>query len=158
MAEVLILLEDETWLPLVEDGLQMLRDCKVSFSLRISSAWATGDHWDALIDSHNGEGGRAILCIGEYAIQTASLVTSRSLLPILAVRVEGDVILQGQPMAYPIAQWRPGKAGVVDAAMFLVQMIGAFDEERRQLLQQFRSRCMARVMESHHNCRVEFNA
>jgi 5-(carboxyamino)imidazole ribonucleotide mutase len=154
--KVLILLaspEDES---LTAEGQKLLRDFRLSYQLRVSSAQLSPDFVREIVTGFHRDGGQVIICVAAPQDQLASLASSSSSLPVLNVLVSSHP-LSLMSGAAPVATMGQGAEGFTKAALFALQMLALQDAELSQNVQRHRHSLAARIIAADHKHRVIFD-
>jgi len=92
-ARVLILLGSESDLPLVEDGLTLLREMEVPFKVDISSAHRHPDKTASYARGARGEGFEVIIAAAGLAAHLPGVIASHTTLPVIGIPLNGGSLL-----------------------------------------------------------------
>lgn len=149
MGRVLILLGSQSDLVITEKGLEVLKDFKIPYEMRIASAHRSPVFVEDLVKNFEQKGGKVIICVAGMSAHLAGAVAARTHLPVLAVPLANaataglDALLSvsQMPAGIPVATMTLGKAGFINSALFAIQMMaihdaGLAEEFRRYRLQQ----------------------
>ena len=92
-AKVLILLGSDSDLPLVEDGLKLLRELEVQFKVDISSAHRHPDKTASYARGARDEGFEVIIAAAGLAAHLPGVIASHTTLPVIGIPLNGGSLL-----------------------------------------------------------------
>ena len=92
-AKVLILLGSDSDLPLVEDGLELLREMEVPFKVDISSAHRHPDKTASCARGARDEGFEVIIAAAGLAAHLPGVIASHTTLPVIGIPLKGGGLL-----------------------------------------------------------------
>ena len=92
-AKVLILLGSDSDLPLVEDGLQLLKEMEVQFKVDISSAHRHPDKTASCARGARDEGFEVIIAAAGLAAHLPGIIASHTTLPVIGIPLNGGSLL-----------------------------------------------------------------
>jgi 5-(carboxyamino)imidazole ribonucleotide mutase len=92
-AKVLILLGSDSDLPLVEDGLKLLREMEVQFKVDISSAHRHPDKTASYARGARDEGFEVIIAAAGLAAHLPGVIASHTTLPVIGIPLNGGSLL-----------------------------------------------------------------
>lgn len=158
MQKILVLLAAAVDEKLTEKGLEILRDFRISFQMRLASAQVAPDFVKDLVTNFQKEGGRIIICMASPQDHLASLVSSLCQLPVLNVVVsDAPLLLEQLPGPVPVATLGLGAAGFAQAALFSIQLLALHDAELYQNVHRHRHSLAAQMMAADQKHQVIFD-
>ena len=92
-AKVLILLGSDSDLPLVEDGLKLLREMEVQFKVDISSAHRHPDKTASYARGARDDGFEVIIAAAGLAAHLPGVIASHTTLPVIGIPLNGGSLL-----------------------------------------------------------------
>jgi 5-(carboxyamino)imidazole ribonucleotide mutase len=92
-AKVLILLGSDSDIPLVKDGLDVLREMGVGYRVDISSAHRHPEKTSNLAKSARGEGIEVIIAAAGLAAHLPGVVAAHTTLPVIGIPLKGGSLL-----------------------------------------------------------------
>jgi len=92
-AKVLILLGSDSDLPLVEDGLKLLKEMEVQFKVDISSAHRHPDKTASYARGARDEGFEVIIAAAGLAAHLPGVIASHTTLPVIGIPLNGGSLL-----------------------------------------------------------------
>ena len=153
-AKVLILLGSSSDMSVTEGGIKVLKQLKVTFSLRICSAHRAPERLGEIVRTFEEQGGQLFICLAGMSAHLAGVVASLTLKPVLAVpifRAETaglDALLSmGQmPKGVPVSTMSLGSVGFVNAALTAAQIFALNDRELALHLKDYRASMLRDVV------------
>jgi 5-(carboxyamino)imidazole ribonucleotide mutase len=92
-AKILVLLGSDSDLPLVEDGLKVLREMEVLFKVDISSAHRHPDKTASYARGARDEGFEVIIAAAGLAAHLPGVIASHTTLPVIGIPLKGGSLL-----------------------------------------------------------------
>ena len=92
-AKVLILLGSDSDLPLVEDGLRLLKEMEVQFKVDISSAHRQPDKTASYARGARDEGFEVIIAAAGLSAHLPGVIASHTTLPVIGIPLNGGSLL-----------------------------------------------------------------
>lgn len=92
-ARILILLGSDTDIPLMQDGLDFLRDVGIDFSLDISSAHRHPDKTANYAKGARGEGIEVIIAAAGLSAHLPGVIAAHTTLPVIGLPLKGGSLL-----------------------------------------------------------------
>ncbi|TGB01039.1 5-(carboxyamino)imidazole ribonucleotide mutase [Halobacillus salinus] len=124
----------------------VLDDLGISYEKEVISAHRTPDDMFRYAEEARDRGLKTIIAGAGGAAHLPGMVASKTTLPVIGVPVQSKA-LQGldsllsigqMPGGVPVATMAIGTAGAKNAGLFAAEMIGAFDQEVADKLQDYR--------------------
>ncbi len=151
--KIAVILGSDSDLPMMEEGLRILRDFSVPYELKILSAHRSPALVHAFAVSAERRGIKAIIAAAGGAAHLAGVIASLTRLPVIGVPVETkslsgiDSLLSTvqMPSGVPVATMAIGKAGAKNAAIFAIQILGINDAKAAKRLKGFKKKLAAEV-------------
>lgn len=136
---------DSDW-PTMQAAAVMLKEFNVPFEARVVSAHRTPDLLFQYAETAQGRGLKAIIAGAGGAAHLPGMLASKTTVPVLGVPVQSKALsgidslysIVQMPKGIPVATFAIGEAGAANAALFAIAMLGNFDEQLNEKLQQFR--------------------
>jgi phosphoribosylaminoimidazole carboxylase PurE protein len=156
---VLILLSSAEDEALTAEGQALLRDFRSSYQLRVGSAQVCPDYVREAVTSFHQAGGQVIVCLARPQDQLASFVASITSLPVLQVLAMGatPLLLEQLPAPIPVATFGYGAHGLVQASLFVLEILALQDQELARDVQRYRHSLAARLIAADQKHRVTFD-
>ncbi|MEC0094327.1 5-(carboxyamino)imidazole ribonucleotide mutase [Paenibacillus macquariensis subsp. defensor] len=135
---------------------QMLDDLQIPYEKKVVSAHRTPDLMFTFAEEAAGRGIRVIIAGAGGAAHLPGMVAAKTILPVIGVPVQSKALngldsllsIVQMPGGIPVATVAIGKAGATNAGLLAAQMIGAFDPEVQQRVQNRRDAIRDEVLES----------
>jgi len=132
---VLIVMGSDSDRPVMEETVEVLKDFKVPFEMRISSAHRSPQKTSALVSGAAGRGIKVIVAAAGVAAHLAGVIAAETILPVVAVPMQGGALngldalysMVQMPGGIPVATMAIGKAGAKNAGLFAVQILALSD-------------------------------
>lgn len=152
---VAIFLGSESDLKVIEDGLDVLKEFGVPFSLEVTSAHRSPERTVRLVRSAEAAGTKVFIAVAGKAAHLAGVVAAHTARPVIGVPVESDALagldallsMVQMPKGVPVATVALGKAGGTNAALLAVQILALSDEKLREKLLSHKAK-MAEAVEA----------
>jgi phosphoribosylaminoimidazole carboxylase PurE protein len=153
-AKIAVVLGSDSDLPVMEEGLKVLKDFNVTFDLKIMSAHRS----PALVHDFAGnaerKGIKVIIAAAGGAAHLAGVIASLTRLPVIGVPMETsslngmDSLFSTVQMPYgvPVATMAIGKSGARNASIFALQVLALGDKKIAGELNAFKKRLEADVI------------
>jgi len=153
-AKIAVVLGSDSDLPVMEEGLKVLKDFNVTFDLKIMSAHRS----PALVHDFAGnaerKGIKGIIAAAGGAAHLAGVIASLTRLPVIGVPMETsslngmDSLFSTVQMPYgvPVATMAIGKSGARNASIFALQVLALGDKKIAGELNAFKKRLEADVI------------
>jgi len=151
--KIAIILGSDSDLPMMEEGLKVLRNFSAPFELKVLSAHRSPGLVHAFTRSAGKRGIKVIIAGAGGAAHLAGVVASLTRLPVIGVPIETkslrgiDSLLSTvqMPSGVPVATMAIGKAGAKNAAIFALQILGINDSKIAKKLEAFKKKLSADV-------------
>ena len=151
---IAVILGSDSDLPVMEEGLKVLKDFKVSFELKILSAHRSPGLVHDFAKSAEKAGIKVIIAAAGGAAHLAGVIASLTRLPVIGVPMETsslngmDSLFSTVQMPYgvPVATMAIGKSGARNASIFALQILGLADNKIAGELNAFKKRLEADVI------------
>lgn len=140
----------------MEHACVVLEELGVSYEKKVVSAHRTPDLMFSYAEEAADRGIRVIIAGAGGAAHLPGMVAAKTILPVIGVPVQTKALngldsllsIVQMPGGIPVATVAIGKAGAVNAGLLAAQMIGAFDPEVQQRVQERRDAITSEVLES----------
>ncbi|MCP8969827.1 5-(carboxyamino)imidazole ribonucleotide mutase [Ectobacillus ponti] len=134
----------------------VLEELHIPYEKKVVSAHRTPDYMFTYAETARERGLKVIIAGAGGAAHLPGMVAAKTTLPVIGVPVQSKA-LQGldsllsivqMPGGVPVATVAIGKAGATNAALLAAEMLGAFDEDIAQALDERRKRTEQDVLEN----------
>ena len=154
MPWVAVLMGSESDWPVMQACVDSLERLAVPFEARVLSAHRTPDETAEYVADAEGRGCAAFICAAGMAAHLAGAVAARTVRPVIGVPLASgalagvDALLSTvqMPPGVPVATVAVGKAGAVNAAWLVAEMLALNDAALARTLAAERSAGRAKVM------------
>jgi phosphoribosylaminoimidazole carboxylase PurE protein len=144
---VAVIMGSDSDLPTMEEAVNVLRDNKVPYTVRILSAHRTPDDAAKFAKRAKNDGFKVIIAGAGGAAHLAGVIASHTTLPVLGVPMESkelkglDSLLSTvqMPSGIPVATLAIGKAGAKNAGILAVQILALSDKKLQKKLDDFKA-------------------
>ena len=151
---IAVVLGSDSDLPVMEEGLKVLKDFKVPFELKIMSAHRSPGLVHDFAKSAEKNGIKVVIAAAGGAAHLAGVIASMTRLPVIGVPMETrsldgmDSLFSTVQMPYgvPVATMAIGKSGAKNASIFALQILGLSDNKIAGELNAFKKRLEADVI------------
>jgi len=143
---------DSDW-PLLQKGVETLRDFGVPFEVRVMSAHRTPDVASAYATTAEKRGLQVLISAAGGAAHLGGVLAAHTVLPVIGVPVAGGAVngldsllatIQ-MPAGIPVATVTLGSAGPVNAALVAVQILALADPKLRRKLHAYKDKLRRKV-------------
>ena len=133
----------------------VLDELGITYEKDVISAHRTPDEMFAYAKSARDRGLKVIIAGAGGAAHLPGMVASQTTLPVIGIPVQSRALngldsllsIVQMPGGVPTATMAIGKAGATNAGIFAAQMIGAFDEQVANKLNEYRKNMQSNVNE-----------
>ncbi len=154
--KVTIFLGSDSDFEVIREGLDLLKEFGVSFSLEVTSAHRCPERTVKLIKMAESEGTKVFIAVAGKAAHLPGVVAAHTVLPVIGVPVESQALagldallsIVQMPKGIPVATVALGKTGGANAALLAVAILAVSDGELRDRLEEYRRRMSEKVEES----------
>jgi len=131
-----------------------LDELGIEHEVRVVSAHRTPDRMFEYAETAVARGLKAIIAGAGGAAHLPGMVASKTVLPVVGVPVKSRTLngvdsllsIVQMPGGVPVGTMAIGKAGAINAALWVAAMLGSFDPEIQARYQQWRQRQTERVL------------
>jgi 5-(carboxyamino)imidazole ribonucleotide mutase len=153
--KVAIVLGSDSDFPILEDAIKFLRNMKIPFEVKVSSAHRSPERTHAYAAGLEGRGIHAVIACAGAAAHLAGVIAANTILPVIGVPVDSsplkglDALLSTSmmPAGIPVATMAIGKAGATNAAIFAAQILSRGDAVLASRLLEYKRELSLRVEE-----------
>jgi len=133
---------------------ETLDELGIEHEVRVVSAHRTPDRMFEYAETAVARGLKAIIAGAGGAAHLPGMVASKTVLPVVGVPVKSRTLngvdsllsIVQMPGGVPVGTMAIGKAGAINAALWVAAMLGSFDPEIQARYQQWRQRQTERVL------------
>ncbi len=160
-----IVMGSDTDLPVMTDTARTLKEFGIPFEIEITSAHRSPARTAEYARTAVERGLKAIVVGAGGASHLAGIIAAETILPVIGVPIAStplagmDALLSTvqMPGGVPVAVMAIGKAGAVNAAIFVAEIIATADGDLAQRLRQHKERLACSVAETSAKLKREFS-
>ncbi|MDD8020104.1 MAG: 5-(carboxyamino)imidazole ribonucleotide mutase [Acidobacteriota bacterium] len=153
---VTVFLGSDSDFEIIKEGLDILKEFEVPFSLEVTSAHRTPERTSRLIEEAEKSGTRVFIAVAGKAAHLPGVVASQTLLPVIGVPVESTALagldalfsVVQMPKGIPVAAVALGKSGGANAALLAISILALSDDELKRKLAAYRRKMAEKVEDS----------
>jgi len=142
MSKISIIMGSSSDLEVVQETINVLKELKVGFEVRVLSAHRTPKELAKHIEGAPKRGAKVFICAAGMSAALAGVVAAHSTLPVVGIPIESkslnglDSLLSTvqMPPGIPVACMAIGKAGARNAALFALEILAIADSKIRAKL------------------------
>lgn len=135
MAKISILMGSQSDLETVSETVNVLKEFKVDFEVRVLSAHRTPKEVARYVEEAPKKGTKVFIAAAGMSAALAGVVASHTILPVIGIPIETknlkglDSLLSTvqMPPGIPVACMAIGKSGAKNAALFALEILGLSD-------------------------------
>ena len=152
MKKVAVIMGSDSDLPIVEKGINVLKEYGVPFEVHVYSAHRTPVEAKVFSETARENGFGAIICLAGMAAHLAGAIAANTTLPVVGVPVKStnldglDALLSTVQMPTGIPVATVAIDGAANAAILCIQMLAIEDKELAAKLTQARAEGAAKVL------------
>jgi phosphoribosylaminoimidazole carboxylase PurE protein len=148
-----IIIGSQSDLETVKETINLLKEFKVGFEIKVSSAHRTPKELAQYVESAPKRGIKIFIAAAGGAAALAGVVASHTNLPVIAIPIETKS-LQGldsllstvqMPAGIPVASMAIGKAGARNAAIFALEILAMQDKKIESKLFEYRRKMKEKI-------------
>lgn len=153
MSKISIIMGSESDLETVREGMNLLKEFKVDFQVRVLSAHRTPKEVAKYVEGGPKRGVRVFIAAAGGAAALAGVVAAHTTLPVIGIPMETsslkgmDSLLSTvqMPAGIPVASMAIGKPGAKNAALFALEILGTSDKKIQAKLVAYKSAMRAKI-------------
>jgi 5-(carboxyamino)imidazole ribonucleotide mutase len=146
MSKISIIMGSQSDLETVNEAINVLKEFKVDFEVRVLSAHRTPKELAKYVEAAPGRGVKIFIAAAGGAAALAGVIAAHTILPVIGIPIETKA-LEGMdsllstvqmPGGVPVASMAIGKAGAKNAGLFALAILGTFDKKIQAKLAQYK--------------------
>lgn len=153
MSKVAVIMGSQSDLETVQAGIDVLKEFKVGFEVKVLSAHRTPRELEAYITGAQKKGVKVFIAAAGGSAALAGVIASHTVLPVIGIPIETkslggmDSLLSTvqMPGGIPVACMAIGSAGAKNAGLFAVALLAAFDAGLQKKLVLYRGRMRSKI-------------
>ena len=156
MAKISILMGSQTDLETVCEAVNVLKEFKVDFEVRVLSAHRTPKEVAQYVEAAPKKGTKVFIAAAGMSAALAGVVAAHTTLPVIGIPVETknlkglDSLLSTvqMPPGIPVACMAIGKPGAKNAALFALEILGVSDVKITAKLVNYRKQMCLKIKQT----------
>ena len=137
MKLISIIMGSQSDMETLQEALNLLKEFKVSFDIKVLSAHRTPKELVRYVEVASAKGTKVFIAAAGGAAALAGVVAAHTTLPVIGIPIETkslkglDSLLSTvqMPAGIPVASMAIGKPGAKNAALFALEILGAYDKK-----------------------------
>ncbi len=154
-SKISIIMGSQSDLETVQGGIDILKEFKVDFEVRVLSAHRTPKELAEYVEDSAKNGSKVFIAAAGGAAALAGVVAAHTTLPVIGIPMETsslkgmDSLLSTvqMPAGIPVASMAIGSAGAKNAAIFALEILGIEDKVVSTKLVQYRQAMKDKIKE-----------
>jgi len=154
--KITIFLGSDSDFEVIKDGLDILKEFKISFNLEVTSAHRSPERTVKLIREAEEQGTKVFIAVAGKAAHLPGVVAAHTVLPVIGVPVESQALagldallsIVQMPKGVPVASVALGKTGGANAALLAISILATSEPELKSQLENYRRKIAEKVEES----------
>lgn len=163
MKKVAVIMGSDSDLPVVEKGIEVLKEYGVPFEVHVHSAHRTPEEAGAFAKSARAQGFGVLICAAGMAAHLAGAFAANTTLPVIGIPCSSKV-LEGMDALLSTVMMPPGipvaTVGVntaKNAALLAIEILAVTEESLAEKLQADRDRNHEKIMQKDQELSARFN-
>lgn len=149
-----IIMGSESDLEVVQEGINLLKEFKLEFEVKVLSAHRTPKELVEYVEEASKTGTKVFIAAAGGAAALAGVIAAHTVLPVIGVPIETkslkgiDSLLSTvqMPAGIPVASMAIGKAGAKNAAIFALEILAVSDKDIEDKLKQYRQKMKTKIL------------
>jgi phosphoribosylaminoimidazole carboxylase PurE protein len=151
--KICIVMGSQSDLEVVKGGIDILKEFKADFEVRVLSAHRTPKELAKYVETCSKSGARVFIAAAGGAAALAGVIAAHTTLPVIGIPIESaslkglDSLLSTvqMPAGIPVASMAIGSAGAKNAALFALEILGSSDKKIASQLGCYRQEMKAKI-------------
>ena len=156
MQRIAIIMGSESDLETVQGAIDILKEFKANFAVTVLSAHRTPKELARFVEESTKKGTKVFIAAAGGAAALAGVVAAHTTLPVIGIPIETkslrglDSLLSTvqMPAGIPVASMAIGSAGAKNAALFALEILGAFDAKTAGRLKKYKQDMRAKILKT----------
>ena len=148
-----IIMGSQSDLEIVSEAINLLKEFKAGFELKVLSAHRTPKELVSYVESAPKKGIKVFIAAAGGSAALAGVVAAHTILPVIGIPIETkslkglDSLLSTvqMPAGIPVASMAIGKAGAKNAALFALEILGISDAQIRAKLINYKKQMRLKI-------------
>jgi phosphoribosylaminoimidazole carboxylase PurE protein len=154
MNKITIIMGSQSDLETVKSGIEILKEFKADFQVRVLSAHRTPKELAAFVEESAKKGTKVFIAAAGGSAALAGVVASHTALPVIGIPIETkslkglDSLLSTvqMPAGIPVASMAIGSSGAKNAALFALEILGLSDKAIAKKLLGFKKTMRGKIL------------
>ncbi len=151
---IAIIVGSKSDLPIVEEGISILKDFQIPYELKILSAHRTPDELREYVINLEKKNFQVIIAIAGMAAHLPGVIAAYTNLPVIGVPLPTSS-LQGldsllsivqMPAGVPVATMAIGKAGITNACLFALRILSLKEQTIKEKLEKYKKEMKEKIL------------
>lgn len=151
---IAIIIGSKSDLPIVEEGINILKDFQIPYELKILSAHRTPEELREYVINLEKRDYQVIIAIAGMAAHLPGVVAAYTNLPVIGVPLSTSS-LQGidsllsivqMPAGVPVATMAIGKPGIVNACLYALRILSLRDQTIKEKLEKYKREMKEKIL------------
>ena len=152
--QICIIMGSQSDLETVQGGIDILKEFKVGFEVKVLSAHRTPKELVKYVEDSSKSGAKVFIAAAGGAAALAGVVAAHTTLPVIGIPIETsslkglDSLLSTvqMPAGIPVASMAIGSGGAKNAAIFALEILGTADKKISAKLAKYRQEMKAKII------------
>ena len=153
MHKISIIMGSQSDLEIVSEAINLLKEFKVGFEVKVLSAHRTPKELTSYVESAPKKGIKVFIAAAGGAAALAGAVAAHTILPVIGIPIETkslkglDSLLSTvqMPAGIPVASMAIGRAGAKNSALFALEILGINDARIRAKLINYKKQMCLKI-------------
>lgn len=151
---IAIIIGSKSDLPIVEEGINILKDFQIPYELKVLSAHRTPDELREYVINLENRNFQVVIAIAGMAAHLPGVVSAYTNLPVIGVPLASGS-LQGldallsivqMPAGVPVATMAIGKAGITNACLYALRILSLKDQTIKEKLEKYKKEMKEKIL------------
>jgi phosphoribosylaminoimidazole carboxylase PurE protein len=152
--KICIIMGSQSDLETVRGGIDILKEFKVDFEVKVLSAHRTPKELAKYVEDSSQKGAKVFIAAAGGAAALAGVIAAHTTLPVIGIPIETsslkglDSLLSTvqMPAGIPVASMAIGSAGAKNAAIFALEILGSSDKKINAQLGRYRREMKTKII------------
>lgn len=153
MKKISIIMGSSSDLEIVQEAINLLKEFKVGFELKVLSAHRSPKELAAFVENASKNGTEVFIAAAGGAAALAGVIAAHSVKPVIGIPIETkslyglDSLLSTvqMPAGVPVASMSIGKAGAKNAGLFALQILALNDKKISDKLRGYKNQLRLKI-------------
>ncbi|MEO0096883.1 MAG: 5-(carboxyamino)imidazole ribonucleotide mutase [candidate division WOR-3 bacterium] len=151
---IAIIIGSKSDLPIVEEGISILKEFSIPYELKILSAHRTPDELKEYVINLEKKNYQVIIAIAGMAAHLPGVIAAHTTLPVIGVPLPTGS-LQGldsllsivqMPIGVPVATMAIGKTGITNACLYALRILSLIDPTIKEKLEKYKKEMKEKIL------------